>query len=221
MSPLWRRGGGPGSRPIPAHPYRDAALVYAAMAVVLVIVATATGGEALRALLAALIFFVARDGVELVAVPRADQGADARSARRAGRSPAPRRRCRTANGSGNGNDNRWTRRDGMSVNADARSRRSAATSRTIRAPRGTTLNALSWQTEAPLRMLLNNLDPEVAEHPEELVVYGGSGRAARSHAGVARRSCGRCSACATTRRCSCSRASRSACSARIRQRRGC
>ena len=51
----------------------------------------------------------------------------------------------------------------------------------IRAPRGTALNALSWQTEAPLRMLLNNLDPEVAEHPEELVVYGGSGRAARSH----------------------------------------
>ncbi len=51
----------------------------------------------------------------------------------------------------------------------------------IRAPRGTTLNARSWQTEAPLRMLLNNLDPEVAEHPESLVVYGGSGRAARSH----------------------------------------
>ncbi len=51
----------------------------------------------------------------------------------------------------------------------------------VRAPRGAELNALSWQTEAPLRMLLNNLDPEVAEHPEELVVYGGSGRAARSH----------------------------------------
>ena len=51
----------------------------------------------------------------------------------------------------------------------------------IRAPRGRTLNARSWQTEAPLRMLLNNLDPEVAERPEELVVYGGSGRAARSH----------------------------------------
>src|SRR5436305_9802842 len=50
----------------------------------------------------------------------------------------------------------------------------------IRAPRGTELNARSWQTEAPLRMLLNNLDPEVAEHPEQLVVYGGSGRAARS-----------------------------------------
>jgi urocanate hydratase len=51
----------------------------------------------------------------------------------------------------------------------------------ISAPRGTSLNARSWQTEAPLRMLLNNLDREVAERPEELVVYGGSGRAARSH----------------------------------------
>ncbi|HEX3454284.1 MAG TPA: urocanate hydratase [Gaiellaceae bacterium] len=51
----------------------------------------------------------------------------------------------------------------------------------IRAPRGTELNARSWQTEAPLRMLLNNLDREVAEHPEELVVYGGSGKAARNH----------------------------------------
>src|SRR5437763_1101969 len=50
----------------------------------------------------------------------------------------------------------------------------------IHAPRGTELNAGSWQTEAPLRMLLNNLDAEVAEHPEQLVVYGGSGRAARS-----------------------------------------
>jgi urocanate hydratase len=51
----------------------------------------------------------------------------------------------------------------------------------IRAPRGASLNARSWQTEAPLRMLLNNLDPEVAEHPERLVVYGGTGKAARSH----------------------------------------
>ena len=51
----------------------------------------------------------------------------------------------------------------------------------IRAPRGTSLNARSWQTEAPLRMLLNNLDAEVAERPEELVVYGGSGKAARNH----------------------------------------
>ena len=53
--------------------------------------------------------------------------------------------------------------------------------RTIRAPRGPTLNARSWQTEAPLRMLLNNLDREVAEKPEELIVYGGSGKAARNH----------------------------------------
>jgi urocanate hydratase len=51
----------------------------------------------------------------------------------------------------------------------------------IRASRGTELNARSWQTEAPLRMLLNNLDREVAERPEELVVYGGSGKAARNH----------------------------------------
>ncbi len=50
----------------------------------------------------------------------------------------------------------------------------------IRAPRGTTLSAKSWLTEAPLRMLMNNLDPDVAEKPEELVVYGGIGRAARN-----------------------------------------
>ncbi|RYG87037.1 urocanate hydratase, partial [bacterium] len=53
------------------------------------------------------------------------------------------------------------------------------TSRVIRAPHGTTLSAKSWLTEAPLRMLMNNLDPGVAERPEELVVYGGIGRAAR------------------------------------------
>ncbi len=52
--------------------------------------------------------------------------------------------------------------------------------RRIRAPRGTGLTAKSWQTEAPLRMLMNNLDPEVAERPADLVVYGGTGRAARS-----------------------------------------
>jgi urocanate hydratase len=51
--------------------------------------------------------------------------------------------------------------------------------RTVRAPRGTTLTARGWQTEAPLRMLQNNLDPDVAEHPEDLVVYGGTGKAAR------------------------------------------
>ena len=52
----------------------------------------------------------------------------------------------------------------------------------IRAPRGTTLTAKSWLTEAPLRMLMNNLDPDVAENPEALVVYGGIGRAARNWA---------------------------------------
>lgn len=52
-------------------------------------------------------------------------------------------------------------------------------SRSIRAPRGTGISARSWLTEAPLRMLMNNLDPEVAEKPEELIVYGGIGRAAR------------------------------------------
>ncbi len=50
----------------------------------------------------------------------------------------------------------------------------------IHAPRGTALTARSWQTEAPLRMLMNNLDPEVAENPADLVVYGGTGKAARS-----------------------------------------
>ena len=52
--------------------------------------------------------------------------------------------------------------------------------RTIRAPRGTTISCKGWQQEAALRMLMNNLDPEVAEHPEDLVVYGGTGRAARN-----------------------------------------
>src|SRR5437660_10072071 len=54
--------------------------------------------------------------------------------------------------------------------------------RHIKAPRGSTLSAKSWLTEAPLRMLMNNLDDEVAEKPQELVVYGGIGRAAREGA---------------------------------------
>jgi urocanate hydratase len=49
----------------------------------------------------------------------------------------------------------------------------------IHAPRGPQLSARSWSTEAPLRMLLNNLDPDVAERPQDLVVYGGTGRATR------------------------------------------
>ena len=54
--------------------------------------------------------------------------------------------------------------------------------RVVRSPRGTERTARSWATEAPLRMLMNNLDPEVAENPDELVVYGGIGRAARDWA---------------------------------------
>src|SRR5450631_3051398 len=58
----------------------------------------------------------------------------------------------------------------------------AAGPRPVRAPRGTALSCKGWPQEAALRMLMNNLDPEVAEHPDQLIVYGGSGRAARSWA---------------------------------------
>ncbi|HKY52250.1 MAG TPA: urocanate hydratase, partial [Candidatus Limnocylindria bacterium] len=54
------------------------------------------------------------------------------------------------------------------------------TARAVRAPRGTTLACRAWPQEAAFRMIQNNLDPEVAEHPDELIVYGGTGRAARS-----------------------------------------
>jgi urocanate hydratase len=59
---------------------------------------------------------------------------------------------------------------------------SAAGPRTVRAPRGTELSCKGWQQEAALRMLMNNLDPDVAEDPDHLIVYGGTGRAARSWA---------------------------------------
>ena len=52
--------------------------------------------------------------------------------------------------------------------------------RPVRAPRGTQKTAIGWGQEAALRMLQNNLDPEVAEHPDKLVVYGGTGKAARN-----------------------------------------
>ena len=55
-------------------------------------------------------------------------------------------------------------------------------SRVVRAPRGSQLSCKGWAQEAALRMLMNNLDPEVAENPDALVVYGGTGRAARSWA---------------------------------------
>ena len=54
------------------------------------------------------------------------------------------------------------------------------TSRLVRAPHGAVLSCKGWPQEAALRMLMNNLDPDVAERPDDLVVYGGSGRAARS-----------------------------------------
>ncbi len=56
---------------------------------------------------------------------------------------------------------------------------SSVGARPVRAPRGTDLTCRGWEQEAALRMLMNNLDPEVAEDPDHLVVYGGTGRAAR------------------------------------------
>src|SRR6185437_13967498 len=61
-------------------------------------------------------------------------------------------------------------------------RTSSAGARLVRAPRGPQLSAKSWLTEAPLRMIMNNLDPEVAERPDDLIVYGGIGKAARDWA---------------------------------------
>ena len=55
-----------------------------------------------------------------------------------------------------------------------------STARVVRAPRGTDLSTKGWPQEAALRMLMNNLDPDVAERPDDLVVYGGTGKAARS-----------------------------------------
>ena len=69
--------------------------------------------------------------------------------------------------------------------------------RPVRAPRGNELTCKGWQQEAALRMLMNNLDPEVAEDPDALVVYGGTGRAARSWVAFDASSAGS----RTTRRC--------------------
>ncbi len=70
----------------------------------------------------------------------------------------------------------------MDTNNQSSTRARIDNNRRIKAPTGSTLSAKSWLTEAPLRMLMNNLDPDVAERPEELVVYGGIGRAARNWA---------------------------------------
>ena len=92
---------------------------------------------------------------------------------------------------------------------------------TIRAARGSELTCQDWPQEAALRMLQNNLDPEVAEHPEELVVYGGTGKAARDWRVLRRDRPHAEDARATTRRCWCSPASRSASCRRTSGRRAC
>ena len=92
--------------------------------------------------------------------------------------------------------------------------------RAIRAPRGSEMSCKGWQQEAALRMLMNNLDPEVAENPDELIVYGGTGRAART----GRRStpsCARCASSRMTKRCWSNPANRSAFFARTTKRRAC
>ena len=97
----------------------------------------------------------------------------------------------------------------------------ATTYQPIRAPRGSALSCKGWQQEAALRMLMNNLDPEVAEKPEDLIVYGGRGKAARNwncyHAIVRVR----CDRLKTTKHCSFNPANRSEFSAPTRTRRAC
>ena len=93
--------------------------------------------------------------------------------------------------------------------------------RPVRAPRGSEISCKGWQQEAALRMLMNNLDPEVAEHPEDLVVYGGTGRAARSWEAFDAIVAHPARLWRTTRPCWCSPASRSGCSAPTNGRRGC
>ena len=92
--------------------------------------------------------------------------------------------------------------------------------RVVRAPRGPEMSCKTWGAEAALRMLMNNLDPEVAERPEDLVVYGGIGKAARNWEAFDRivPHCGRSS---RTRPCWSSRASRWASSAPPPTARGC
>jgi urocanate hydratase len=66
------------------------------------------------------------------------------------------------------------------LSANLKSQASAAAGRVIRAPRGSAITCRGWHQEAAMRMLMNNLDPEVAERPDDLVVYGGTGKAARN-----------------------------------------
>ena len=97
----------------------------------------------------------------------------------------------------------------------------SAKARPVRAPRGTELHCRNWLIEAAYRMVQNNLDPEVAENPDALVVYGGIGKAARNWDCFEAILASLRDAAAKTRPCWCSRASRSACSAPMSMRRGC
>ena len=138
--------------PVPNHPYRDSAIFYGVLAAILLGVTYWTGGGMWRAVIVAVGILRARDGV--LVVPLQEQAGRAR----------PGRIALT-----------------VARSVDAAVESLCGDLSRIRAPRGVELNARSWSTEAPLRMLLNNLDPEVAERPEELIVYGGSGKAARNH----------------------------------------
>src|SRR6266513_356174 len=89
--------------------------------------------------------------------------------------------------------------------------------RIIRAPRGSQRTCKDWHQEAAMRMLMNNLDPDVAENPDQLVVYGGTGRAARSW--EAFEAIARCASSKMTRRFSCNPENRSANSGHMVKRR--
>ena len=104
---------------------------------------------------------------------------------------------------------------------DLSTQRQLARPHTVRAPRGTSLSCTNWLTEAAYRMIQNNLDPEVAENPDALVVYGGIGKAARNWECFDAILAALQRARTTTSRCWSSRASRSACSARTPMRRAC
>jgi hypothetical protein len=92
-------------RPLPAHPYRDSALVYAAMGVVLVVVASLTGGQALRAIVAAAIFFVIATGWSWWRFRTRIRARDEAAAAEAARKPSRPGGGKSANGSGRGNGN--------------------------------------------------------------------------------------------------------------------
>ena len=152
--------------PATKSPYRDSALLYGAFAVVLVVLTAATGGPLLPGDSqgkGGLLGVLSSVGAIMLGVIVFVVATGFSWWRLRGRLELPGRRAVTI------------------ASSESTVEALCGDLSHIRAPRGTDLNARSWLTEAPLRMLLNNLDPEVAERPEELVVYGGSGKAARDH----------------------------------------